>query len=128
MGTAPSLDRRRFRDVTPDHAGDVGADTVFGYREEADGTVHARYEGGSVRLGFLVGARSGDELDFHYSHVTIGGELASGRCHSRIEVLDDGRLRLHETWQWTTQPGDGTSVVEEFRDGPLPGNDEAPGR
>jgi hypothetical protein len=25
----------------------------------------------------------------------------------------DGRLRLHETWAWDSQPGSGTSVVEE---------------
>lgn len=111
---APSLDGRRFRDVSPDHQGDVGEDTVFEYRQEPDGLIHAKYEGGSIRLGYLVGTRTADELDFRYTHVTAGGRTASGRCRSRVDVLDDGRLRMHETWEWTSKPGNGTSVIEEI--------------
>ena len=92
--------------------GDVDARTVFEYAEEA-GLVHARYGGGAIRLGFLVGTRDGDTLRFRYAQVRADGTTASGRCESRIEVLEDGRLRLHETWAWESQPGEGTSVVEE---------------
>ncbi len=113
VSLAPSLEGRRFRDVTPHHQGDVGADTLFEYREEVDGLVHATYAGGSVRLGYLVGIRTGDDLEFRYSHVTSAGETASGRCRSQIEVLEDGRLTMRETWEWTSQPGCGTSVIEE---------------
>ena len=109
-----SLDGRVFADVTVGHQGDVGADTRFDYREEPDGTVHARYGGGSVRLGYLVGIRSGDQLEFRYSHVTMDGQIAAGRCTSRIEVSTDGRLRMHESWEWTSRVGSGTSIVEEI--------------
>ncbi len=115
MTTTPSLDGRRFRDVTPDHQGDVGDDTYFEYREDPDGVVHAKYEGGSVRLGYLVGTRVGDELEFRYTHVTSERLTASGQCRSRIKVLDDGRLRMQETWEWTSQPGAGSSVIEEVQ-------------
>lgn len=111
----PSLDRRSFRDVSPAPAGDVGGETVFGYREDADGTVWARYEGGAVRLGFLVGTRRQDVVEFRYAHVTGDGDTATGHCTSRIEQLADGRLRLHETWAWDSREGSGTSVVEEVR-------------
>jgi hypothetical protein len=111
----PSLDGRSFRDVSPAPAGDVGGETVFGYREDADGTVWARYEGGAVRLGFLVGTRRQDVVDFRYAHVTGDGDTATGHCTSRIERLADGRLRLHETWAWDSREGSGTSVVEEVR-------------
>jgi hypothetical protein len=114
MDSATSLDGRWFVDVSPVRAGDVGAGTRFGYHQDDDGTVWARYEGGDVRLGFLVGTRRGDELGFRYSHVTAGGETASGHCTSRVEALADGRLRLHETWAWDSKPGDGTSVLEEI--------------
>jgi hypothetical protein len=109
-----SLDGRRLRDVTADPAGDVGRETVFEYHEEPGGMVWARYEGAMVRRGYLVGTREGDELDFRYVHLTAEGRTASGRCHSRIELLDDGRLRLHETWEWESQPGSGTSTLEEI--------------
>jgi hypothetical protein len=113
---AESLDGRRFVDVTEDRAGDVGADTVFEYHEEPDGLVWARYSGGSVRLGHLVGTRSGDALDFRYAHVTVAGETAAGHCTSTLEELPGGRLRLHETWQWESRDGHGTSVLEELAD------------
>ncbi|MEM8708797.1 MAG: hypothetical protein AAGE98_20205 [Actinomycetota bacterium] len=111
--TAPSLEGRVFADVTEDHAGDVGGDTRFEYHEDADGVVWARYTGGSVRLGHLVGMRNGDRLDFRYSHVTIDGTTANGHCQSDIVVTDDGLIEFHESWRWESQPGRGTSVVRE---------------
>jgi hypothetical protein len=122
---APSLDGRSFVDVSPRRAGDVGDGTRFDYHEEPDGTVWARYEGGAVRLGFLVGTRSGDELVFRYAHVTAAGDTATGHCASRIEVLADGRLRLHETWEWDSRPGHGTSVLEEIPSSPPAGDDQS---
>jgi len=109
---APSLDGRRFRPAAEVAGGDVGAETIFEYVEE-DGIVHARYGGGAVRLGFLVGTREGDLLRFRYAQVRGDGTTATGRCESRIETLVDGRLRLHETWAGESHDGAGTSVVEE---------------
>ena len=109
---APSLDGRRFRPAAEVAGGDVGTGTIFEYAEE-DGIVHARYGGGAVRLGFLVGTREGDLLRFRYAQVRGDGTTATGRCESRIETLGDGRLRLHETWAWESHDGAGTSVVEE---------------
>lgn len=109
------LQGRRFRDVTADHDGDVGGDTVFDYHEDNDGTIWAQYGGGKVKLGFLVGTRTAELLDFRYAHLTRQGETATGHCTSRIEVLADGRLRIHESWQWESKPGTGTSIIEEIR-------------
>ena len=109
---APSLDGRRFAPAAEVPGGDVGAETVFEYVEE-DGLIHARYGGGAVRLGFLVGTREGDVLRFRYAQVRADGTTAGGRCESEIEVLADGRLRLHETWAWESRDGAGTSIVEE---------------
>jgi hypothetical protein len=79
---APSLDGRRFRSAADVPGGDVGAETVD--YAEADGIVHARYGGGAIRLGFLVGTRDGDAL------VRADGTTATGRCESRVEALRDG--------------------------------------
>lgn len=35
----------------------------------------------------------------------------------QIEVLDDGRMRLHEDWAWESRDGAGRSVLEEVRVG-----------
>ena len=109
-----SLDGRRFRAVAEVAGGDVGPQTEFEYVEDDDGVIHARYAGGAIRLGFLVGTRAGDGLRFRYAQLLQDGRTAAGRCESRIEELPDGRLRLHETWAWDSQPGGGTSVVEEI--------------
>ncbi len=107
------LDRRRFVPVSSTGDGDVNPATAFVYHEEPGGLVWARYSGGDVELGHLTGRRDGDRLRFRYSHVDTAGETASGSCHTRIEILDDGRLRLHESWSWDSRDGSGTSVLEE---------------
>jgi hypothetical protein len=109
-----SLDGRRFRAVAVAEGGDVGPQTEFEYVERDDGVIHARYGGGAVRLGFLVGTRAGDTLRFRYAQLLEDGGTATGHCESRIEELGDGRLRLHETWAWDSRGGGGTSVVEEL--------------
>ena len=95
-------------------AGEATAETVFEYHE-SDGVVWARYEGGPVRLGFLVGTRDGDRLDFRYSQLNDKGETASGRCSTTISVLGDGRIRFDQDWAWESKPGEGQDAVEELR-------------
>ena len=49
-----------------------------------------------------------------YSHVNVSGGLMTGQCRSVPERLPDGRLRLHETWQWTSgDRSSGQSMIEE---------------
>jgi hypothetical protein len=107
-----SLDGRVFRVAEMAEAGEASAATVFEYHEE-DGVVWARYQGGAVLLGFLVGTRDGDILDFRYSQLNESGETSNGRCSTTISVLPDGRLRLSEVWAWESKPGAGTSAAEE---------------
>jgi hypothetical protein len=107
------LDGRIFRGAGKKaKEGEASDATVFEYHEE-DGVIWARYEGGAVRLGFLVGTRDGDRLDFRYSQLNDKGETASGHCSTTISVLPDGRLRFDEDWAWESKPGSGTSAVEE---------------
>lgn len=96
-----------------DAEGEASEATVFEYHER-DGLVWARYGGGAVRLGFLVGTRSGDRLDFRYSQLRESGETSNGHCSTAISTLADGRLRLDETWEWESRSGAGTSAAEEL--------------
>src|SRR3954453_3826358 len=110
--SAPSLDGRRFRPAAAVSGGDVGAETVFEYVED-DGIVHARYGGGAVRPGFLVGTREGDVLRFRYAQVRADGTTATGGGEARIGPRPRGRRGLPETWAGESQDGAGTSTVEE---------------
>ena len=109
----PSLDGKRFRGAEMSSEGEASNATVFDYHE-GDGVVWARYEGGVIRLGFLVGRRDGDRLEFRYSQLNVSDETASGRCSTTISALPDGRLRLDEEWAWETKSGAGSSAVEEI--------------
>jgi hypothetical protein len=111
-----NYDGRVFRSLSNSGSGEVGAETRFDYHQKGN-VVWATYAGGAIRFGTLV-ARVTEEgwLDMRYAHVSENESLATGVCLSKPEVLPDGRLRLHESWQWTS--GDlssGASVLEEVR-------------
>jgi hypothetical protein len=110
----PSLEGRRFAPAARTELGEAGVDTVFEYHED-EGIVWARYEGGDVRLGFLVGIRVGDRLEFRYCHLSVAGETADGTCRSEIMEGDGSGLVLHESWQWDSRAGRGTSILRELR-------------
>lgn len=113
MTPLPSLAGRRFTAVSG--GVDVGASTVFTFSEDRlTSVVTGSYAGGSVVAGSLVGTRDGSRVEFRYSHVTTAGMVESGVSSDRLSVLPDGRLRLDETWEWTSGTGSGTSVLEEL--------------
>ena len=111
-----NYDGKLFRSISNSPGGDVGSETTFRYRQEGD-LVWATYAGGAIRLGTLLATVDRDgNLDMRYQHVGTDGGFKSGRCRSRPERLPDGRVRLHERWQWTEgATGEGVSVVEEIR-------------
>jgi hypothetical protein len=110
-----SYDNRRFRSTANSGTGEVGSETLFHYHQNGD-VVWAEYAGGDILRGSLIAlVLDDDSLDMRYQHINHEGELMTGRCSSIPELLPDGRLRLHETWQWTS--GDlstGESIVEEI--------------
>jgi len=54
-------------------------------------------------------------LDMRYQHINAGGKLMPAICKSRLHVLEDGRYRLHEAWQWTSgDRSSGESMSEEI--------------
>ncbi len=67
-------------------------------------------------FGTLVEKAGGEgRLDFRYQHLNERGEFMTGACESRLQVLKDGRYRLHESWRWTSgSRSSGRSIVEEI--------------
>lgn len=99
----PSLDGRRFAE----------ADRVLTFSEDREGTVTATYAGGSVVAGTLAGRRDGRDLEFGFSQIERNGVVTTGRASARLELLADGRLRVHESWRLDSGDGTGTSTLEE---------------
>ncbi|MFE5817849.1 hypothetical protein [Streptomyces sp. NPDC056479] len=109
---ARSLDGLVLAPVADQAPGQVGTRTRFTYHEK-DGEIWAEYAGGDVVRGHLVGTREGDRLDFRYVQLKRDGTTSSGHCESTVAELADGRVRLEESWEWESQAGRGTSVVEQ---------------
>ncbi len=106
---------RIFAGVTNTDSGQVTASTTFHYYQEGD-VMWAIYEGGEIQKGTMTGRVAKDgALDFAYQHVDMKGQIRTGSCQSVPEILADGRIRLHETWQWTNGGLEsGSSIVEEI--------------
>ena len=113
--TTINYNGRIFRTAVNAATGEVDARTTFRYRQQGN-IVWAEYAGGKIMFGQLVGLVLPEgQLEIRYQHVNEGGELMTGLCISTPEVLNDGRIRLHESWQWTCgEQASGESVVEEI--------------
>ncbi|MEO7265353.1 MAG: hypothetical protein ABIW38_10590 [Ferruginibacter sp.] len=106
--------KKTFRSVINSSNGDVGTDTIFQYRQVGN-IVMGTYQGASIKVGQLIAiADENGNLDMRYQHVNKHDLLMTGTCSSIPEIMENGKIRLHEKWQWTS--GDfssGSSVVEE---------------
>lgn len=105
---------RTFRPVTTSDNGEVDSSVIFRY-EQVGNVLTCSYSGGRIVAGHLIGTVDDrGNIDMRYHQVNDRGELQTGICRSRPEVLLDGRIRLHEQWQWTSGDGSsGESVLEE---------------
>lgn len=103
-----------FRSLSNTDNGEVSGDTLFSYKQSGN-IVTAAYAGGSILNGHLIAVvDTNGVLNMRYHHVNTSGELMTGTCISTPEVMPNGKIRLHEKWQWTS--GDmtsGESVIEE---------------
>lgn len=110
-----SYNNRKFRGIANSGTGEVDSETVFYYHQDGH-IVWAEYSGGEIVRGTLIAKVLADgSLDMRYQHINRKGELMTGSCTSRPEVLPDGRIRMHEKWRWTS--GDrsaGESIIKEI--------------
>lgn len=108
------LNNKRFRSLSNDAHGDVGDETLFHYYQEDD-LVWASYSGGTIRQGNIIGRwQKSGKLEIRYQHVSTDNAFKTGKCLSTPELVD-GKLRLHEQWQWTSgDQAKGTSIIEEL--------------
>jgi hypothetical protein len=102
-----------MRPVSSSGKGEISSDTLFTFSQR-DNLVHARYSGGSVRLGVLVGTRSGNRLAWRYAQMDQAGRLDGGHALCELRSLADGRLALVEHFTWESRAGSGTNLLEQI--------------
>ena len=94
-------------------SGDLTAETIFHYRQHDD-LVWGTFEGGRALHGNLIAKILVDgKLEMVWQYLNQDGEFVSGKCISKPEILSDGRIRLHESWQIAGSGETGQSVIEE---------------
>jgi hypothetical protein len=104
-----------FRPVSNSENGETSAETVFHYRQ--DGSIlTSEYSGGKIKKGYLLGlVDEAGKIEMRYQQINDRNELMTGICVSTPEIMPNGKIRLHESWQWTS--GDrstGSSIIEEI--------------
>jgi hypothetical protein len=110
-----NYDGKRFRPVSTSENSEVGMDLIFEYQQKED-VLTCSYSGGNIKEGHLIAlVTSEGVIEMHYHQFNLKGILMTGTCTSTPELLEDGRIRLHEKWQWTNgDQSKGESTLEEI--------------
>lgn len=103
-----------FRLVVNSENGETSNDSVFIYKQIGN-ILTSEYSGGKIIKGHLIGlVDENGEIEMRYHQVNQKGELMTGVCKSIPEILENGKIRLHETWQWTSgDKSKGESIIQE---------------
>ncbi|MEY5134206.1 MAG: hypothetical protein RLZZ198_2210 [Bacteroidota bacterium] len=70
---------------------------------------------GRIKYGHLIGLVDHlGNLEMRYHQINDKDVLMTGICISKPEILENGKIRLHENWEWTSgDKSKGTSIIEE---------------
>lgn len=107
------LDGVRMSVSTTGSSGMVSSDTCLQFSQKGE-RVSARYAGGAVTRGRLVGRLAESGLVFRYAQREASGAIHGGRSVCELVRLPDGRLRIVEHFTWSTRAGSGTNVFDEI--------------
>jgi len=110
-----NYNNKKFRTVKNSMNGETSETTMFHYKQTGN-IVTSTYSGGKIVEGHLIGLVSAaGEIDLRYHQVNNSGVLMTRQCKSIPEILDNGKIRLHEQWQWTSgDKSKGSSIIEEL--------------
>lgn len=106
---------KRFVPVANSANGETSGDTVFEY-QQIGRRISCLYAGGAIEYGHLLGTVSeSGQIQMVYHQLNHKGEIRTGKCLSTPERMPNGKLRLHEKWEWTSgDRSSGNSVLEEI--------------
>ncbi|SHM98019.1 hypothetical protein SAMN04488057_10534 [Cyclobacterium lianum] len=109
-----NYNNKTFVPISSAENGEVSNQTVFHYKQVGK-VLSSEYSGGEIVKGQLIGlVDEKGNIDMRYHQVNKKNQLLTGQCTSKPEILANGKIRLHEKWEWTS--GDrskGASIIEE---------------
>ena len=103
-----------FRPTNSSKNSETSNDTVFTYKQNG-AILTAHYAGGNIKKGHLIGlVDPNGVIEMRYHQVNTNNQLMTGKCTSKPEILPNGKIRLHEKWQWTSgDKSTGNSILDE---------------
>lgn len=106
---------KTFKTVFNSANGETSDETVFFYQQRGC-ILSSEYAGGKIVIGHLIGlVDTNGNIDMRYHQINNLGEISTGICRSTPEILETGKIRLHESWEWTSgDQSKGQSIVEEI--------------
>ena len=104
-----------FRPTSNTKNGETSSETIFHYKQ-VDNVLTSEYSGGKIKYGHLIGlVDKNGNIEMCYHQVNNKDELMTGICKSKPEILENGKIRLHESWEWTSgDQSKGQSIIEEI--------------
>lgn len=110
-----NYNNKKFRIIQNAENGETTTETVFKYQQNGN-ILTSEYKGGQIVSGHLIGlVDENGNIEMRYHQVNSSGELMTGTCHSKPELMPNGKIKLQEDWRWTS--GDkscGKSILEEI--------------
>lgn len=105
---------KTFRPISTTENGETSNETVFMYQQVGN-ILTSEYSGGKIKYGHLVGLVDKDgNIEMRHHQINDQGELMTGICQSKPEILENGKICLHEKWEWTSgDKSKGQSIIEE---------------
>ena len=109
-----NLNNRKFNPAYNSVNGEISQETVFHYHQDKN-LIWAEYSRGSIIKGNLIGKVVLDYIEFAYHHINTENKIMSGNCKSYPELLENGKVKLKEFWQWTSDDkSSGESIIIEI--------------
>lgn len=110
-----NYNNKRFKPLHSSDNAEASEETIFHYRQEG-AILTSEYQGGKIVKGHLIGiVDQHGTIDMRYHQVNTEGVLMTGKCISRPEMDADGKIRLFESWQWTSgDRSEGKSILVEL--------------
>lgn len=110
-----NYNNRKFRSLYNSDNGEVSTDMIFHYHQKED-VLTCTYQGTNIKSGHLIGLVDDNGcIQMSYHQLSSNYELMTGICTSTPEEITNGKIRLHESWQWTSgNQSKGTSILEEI--------------
>ncbi|MEY5047484.1 MAG: hypothetical protein RLZZ175_843 [Bacteroidota bacterium] len=110
-----NYNNKRFSPKSNSENGETSAETIFVYKQQGN-ILTSEYAGGKIVVGHLIGlVDEFGNINMRYHQINTKGEIMTGICKSTPEMLPNGKIRLHEHWQWTSGDlSEGYSILEEI--------------